>query len=158
MSLIRSSLAIRILAFGFYGCIALAYPAFSGENPWSAGQVMQPNQLAEVLKSAPSDSRPLLVHVGFEFLYRNGHIPGSRYAGPAKEDAGLKRLRTELNNVPRSREIVLYCGCCPLSKCPNLRPAFRAVQAMGFRKVRILHLADNFEKDWIRKGYPTDKQ
>lgn len=129
----------------------------AGPDPWGAAEVLRPEKLVAVLGSSARDKKPLLVHVGFDFLYRNGHIPGSIYAGPAKEPAGIERLRAQLRDVPRSREIVLYCGCCPMGKCPNLRPAFLAVRALGFTRVRILSLRDNFDRNWIKKGYPTEK-
>lgn len=129
-----------------------------GEDPWASDQALQPQELAAVLKSAPKERQPILLHVGFQFLYKNGHIPGSLYVGPANEESGLSHLRAELKDVPRTREIVIYCGCCPLKKCPNVRPAFKVVQAMGFKSVKVLHLQDNFEKNWIEKGYPVEKR
>jgi hypothetical protein len=59
---------------------------------------------------------------------------------------------------PRDREIVIYCGCCPWEKCPNIRPAFAALQEMGFTHVKALYVPDNLAKDWIGKGFPTDKR
>ncbi len=53
------------------------------------------------------------------------------------------------------REIV-YCGCCPIDKCPNLRPAFRVAREMGFKKVRVLKLPTSFGIDWVEKGYPFE--
>lgn len=149
--LFSTILALGVLTWG-------GVSGFGAQDPWVPSEVLQPEALATVLKTAPPDQRPLLIHVGFDFLYRNGHIPGSHYAGPARESAGLARLRAELKDVPKSRQIVLYCGCCPMGKCPNLRPAFRTVRAMGFTRVRILSLADNFDKNWIKKGYPTEKR
>jgi hypothetical protein len=48
--------------------------------------------------------------------------------------------------------VVLYCGCCPLQRCPNLKPAFLAVREMGFSTLRVLLLPDDFNTDWIEKG------
>jgi len=53
--------------------------------------------------------------------------------------------------------IVLYCGCCPWNHCPNVKPAYDALQAMGFRNLKVLYIANNFGADWVDKGYPTAK-
>jgi len=149
----------RAAVLVLFGLIAgLANPVHASGDPWASQEVLQPQQLAKILKSTPKDQQPILLHVGFQFLYKNGHIPGSLYVGPANKESGLNHLRTELDKVPRTREIVIYCGCCPLSKCPNVRPAFKAIQAMGFKTIRILSLPDNFEKNWMKKGYPTEAE
>jgi hypothetical protein len=53
--------------------------------------------------------------------------------------------------------VVLYCGCCPLVKCPNLRPAFTAFEDMGIGRLRVLLLPTSFHVDWAEKGYPVQK-
>jgi thiosulfate/3-mercaptopyruvate sulfurtransferase len=52
--------------------------------------------------------------------------------------------------------MVIYCGCCPWEKCPNVQPAMTTLQEMGFTRVRVLHLPDNFKTNWIDKGYPVE--
>lgn len=134
-------------------CMSLC--AFAAEDPWNSTQVLQPQQFVEILKNPKNG--PVILHVGFQFLYKNNHIPGSKYVGPANEESGLNHLKTELEKIPRDREVVIYCGCCPLTKCPNMRPAFKAVQAMGFKNIKILNLPENLKKDWIEKNYPVEK-
>jgi hypothetical protein len=58
--------------------------------------------------------------------------------------------------VPKDADIVLYCGCCPMVKCPNIRPAYRALREMGFQHVRVLNIATNMHEDWFGKGYPSE--
>jgi len=53
--------------------------------------------------------------------------------------------------------VVLYCGCCPLEKCPNLRPAFTALKDTGFARLRVLILPISFNADWVDKGYRIQK-
>ena len=115
--------------------------------------MIQPAALVGQLKN--SSNKPLLLQVGFETLYAQGHIPGSKYCGPARDSNGIARLKTCLQGVSRKRAIVLYCGCCPWQECPNIRPAFEAVKAMGFSNVKVVHFADNFGQDWVQKGYPV---
>jgi len=42
-------------------------------------------------------------------------------------------------------------------KCPNLRPAFTALQGMGIGRLRVLLLPTSFHVDWSEKGYPVQK-
>src|SRR5919199_6106980 len=80
-------------------------------DPWSSGEVLQPAEVA-ALKNAP-----LLIHVGFPVLYRSAHASGSVYAGPGSKPEGIEALKQAVADEPRSRAIVLYCGCCPWEKC-----------------------------------------
>jgi rhodanese-related sulfurtransferase len=119
-------------------------------------QFIEPQDLAQILRQ-PDGEKPLMVQVGFHILYTQGHIPGSEYLGPASKDEGLQQLRQRMKSVPRSAAIVIYCGCCPMAYCPNIEPAEKALREMGFRNVKVLHLADNFAKNWGEKGYPVAK-
>jgi Rhodanese-like domain len=134
-------------------CLVLSACAFSATNPWSPKQVIQPATLAKQLQA--SGNKPLLLQVGFESLYAQGHIPDSKYCGPARNSNGIARLKTCLQGVPHNRAIVLYCGCCPWHECPNIRPAFKAVKEMGYTDVKVVYMEDNFGKDWAGEGYPV---
>lgn len=122
-------------------------------NPWTAVQVIQPSELAAML-SHPKGAKPVLLQVGFAVLYRSKHIPGSIYAGPASTPEGLQNLRQAVRSVPKNAEIYIYCGCCPMDRCPNVRPAFRALQAMGYTHLHLLMLETSFGKNWVAHGYP----
>jgi hypothetical protein len=121
-----------------------------------AAALVQPANLAAALKNA-STPKPLLLHVGFRILYTQAHIPGSEYAGPASEEAGLQLLRNRVAKLPRNTAIVIYCGCCPWSDCPNMAAAYDALHALGFTQVKALYIANNFGTNWIDKGYPVTK-
>jgi len=95
--------------------------------------------------------------VGFRKLYAQAHIPGSEYVGAAGEDAGLQLLRERAATLSKDTAIVIYCGCCPMEKCPNIRPAFKALRALGFQTLRVLLLPQDFATDWVGKGLPYDK-
>ena len=101
-------------------------------------------------------SKPALIHVGFAVMYRGKHIPQSIYAGPARNAEGLEALKKAVANMPRDREILLYCGCCPWDMCPNIKPALAALREMGFTRVKALMLPTNFATDWINHGYPVE--
>jgi hypothetical protein len=121
-----------------------------------AAALVQPANLAAALKNA-STPKPLLLHVGFRILYTQAHISGSDYAGPASEEAGLQLLRNRVAKLPRNTAIVIYCGCCPWSDCPNMDAAYDALHALGFIQVKALYIANNFGTNWIDKGYPVTK-
>lgn len=125
-------------------------------DPWQAGQLITSAKLAKSLSSSKG-AKPLVFCVGFSILYHDGHIAGAKYAGPASRSAGIQALKRAVKGLPRDKEIVLYCGCCPWKKCPNIRAAFRAMQKWGFKKVKALYLPTDFRQDWIDKGFPTEK-
>lgn len=120
-------------------------------------QLINPDELVKILQSS-KDEKPLILQVGFHTLYAQAHIPGSEYVGPASSDSGVRQLRKRVESLPRNKFIVIYCGCCPWSHCPNIKPADDALRAMGFTNVRVLHISDNFGADWVDKGYPTAKE
>ena len=106
---------------------------------------------------ASSKNPPTVLFVGFRRLYAAGHIHGAEFHGSAGSEDGLKELNAWAAKLPRSTSLVIYCGCCPFGKCPNVGPAFNALHEMGFSHVRVLALPDNFNDDWIGKGFPVEK-
>lgn len=90
-------------------------------------------------------------------MFEEAHIPGAEYAGPGSQQSGLKLLRKRVANVGHETPIVIYCGCCPWSRCPNIWPAYKTLHDMGFTHVQALYIADNFGADWVNKGYPVEK-
>jgi rhodanese-related sulfurtransferase len=121
-------------------------------DPWEAQDLLQPKDVAANIKG------PLLLHVGFNVLYRASHIPGSVYAGPGSKAEGIEELKKAVQGQPKNRQIVLYCGCCPWEKCPNMRPAFAALREMGFTNVKAMVIPENLKADWSDKGYPIEKR
>lgn len=145
-----------LAAAGLLLCIAA--PLAAAGKPASSipeANIVQPAQLAASLQDK-SAARPLLLQVGFRTLYDQAHIPGSEYAGPTSTDAGLQALRSRVAGLPKDAAIVLYCGCCPWSRCPNVAAAFDALHGLGYTNVKVLHIADNFGADWVDKGYPVE--
>jgi thiosulfate/3-mercaptopyruvate sulfurtransferase len=121
-----------------------------------AAHLIQPAELAANLTSATAP-KSLILHVGFHTLFTQAHIPGSEYVGPASDEAGLQALRSRVAKLGKDSAIVIYCGCCPWSHCPNMAAAYDALQALGFTRVKALYIADNFGTDWVDKGYPVAK-
>jgi hypothetical protein len=128
----------------------------AGNSSWTEAELLKPDDLAKALRDARRP-KPLLLHVGFRMLYAQAHIPGSEFSGPASKAEGLEQLRKRVEQLPRKGEIVLYCGCCPWSQCPNLRPAFATLRRMGFTRVRVLYLPQDFGHDWVEKGFAVQR-
>jgi hypothetical protein len=124
------------------------------DDPWSAEEVVETEVLAKSLSGA---AKPIILQTGILRLYQLGHIPGSKYAGPAGTAEGLEKLKKLVEAMPRSSEIVYYCGCCPWKDCPNIRPVHTALREMGFKKIKVLNIPTNFSADWAAKGLPTEK-
>ncbi len=134
-------------------------PAQQGSaEPWTTAQAVQPGDVAAEIAGGGRASRPTIVCVGFRPLYRAGHVPGAVLHGPASSSEGLDDLKRWARGLPRSADVVLYCGCCPLAECPNVRPAFAALRDMGFTHLRVLILPHDFGSDWAGNGYPTERE
>jgi thiosulfate/3-mercaptopyruvate sulfurtransferase len=121
-----------------------------------SAQLIQPAELAHMVK-VTGKQRPLLLQVGSHVMFAQAHIPGSLYAGPGSQTAGLQLLEKTVASTPKDKLIVIYCGCCPWNRCPNMGPAFKRLHDLGFNNVKALYLANNFGDDWVAKGYPADK-
>ena len=130
--------------------------AMADESSSATPKLIQPEELARILQ-APKGDKPLIFHVGYRVLYQQAHVPRAEYIGPASEPNGIQVLRQRVHPLPRTQYIVLYCGCCPWNKCPNVEPAYKELRALGFRNVKLLYIADNFGNDWVDKGYLVEK-
>lgn len=136
--------------------IALSAVAFaqSSADPWKPADVVEPDALAKVV-AAPK--APMVISVAFPVLYRNKHITHALDAKAGSTPEGIEALRSVVANTPKDADIVIYCGCCPMVKCPNVRPAYRALKEMGYTHVRVLDIPTNMHTDWYSKDYPSEK-
>lgn len=121
---------------------------------WSNARQMSGAELARKI-SGPPQTRPVVLQVGYSSLYETAHIPGAVFAGPASTSDGLAILKRLAAKIPRNKEVILYCGCCPWDKCPNIHPAYDALRRMGFSRLVILLVPQNFAHDWIGQGFPV---
>ena len=126
-------------------------------NPWTAADAVEAGKFAGELASAKTDAGPAILYVGFSSLFDGGHIVGASFHGTASTAQGMADLKKWAAALPRTTDLVVYCGCCPFGYCPNIRPAFVALHAMGFSRLRVLVMPNNFASDWIEKGYPIEK-
>jgi thiosulfate/3-mercaptopyruvate sulfurtransferase len=146
------------LIFAFAICITLVTGATAApvSDPWPESQTVQAADFARELADK-SKEHPTIVYVGFRTLFAGGHIPGATFHGTTSTEEGLAEFTKWASTLPRTTNMVIYCGCCPLEKCPNIRPAFTALNNLGFKIVRVLILPTSFAKDWAEKNYPYEK-
>jgi hypothetical protein len=152
-----TGILVALLGTGLARMTRIVLAADSQSDPWTSAQTVQPSQLAKELGDSGAKKKPTVICVAPHALYLGGHIPGALYYGPGSTPQGIDDLKKWALAIGRSEEIVLYCGCCPLDRCPNLRPAFSALRDMGFTHVRALIISTNFYTDWVQPGYPYEK-
>jgi thiosulfate/3-mercaptopyruvate sulfurtransferase len=126
-------------------------------DPWPSSQVLQATDFVRELAGAKNANSPTIIYVGFRTLFEGGHIPDASFHGTASKEEGLAELKKSLATLPRSVNLVIYCGCCPFDRCPNIRPAYEALHELGFTHIRVLVLPTSFAADWVEKGYPMQK-
>lgn len=146
LTLLRMKKLPALLAFFFSALAANA------QNPinWTEKQLMEPATLAKAIEA--KKDVPLMVSVGPGAL-----IPNSVDIGPGNEAENIAELKQLLATKKKRDKVVVYCGCCPFAKCPNVRPAIAALKDAGFTNYYLLNLKTNLKTDWIDKGYPTIK-
>jgi len=123
-------------------------------DPWVKSEALEPAALAGLIKGSKP---PTVICVAFPSLYNLKHISHASFAGPGAKPEGIEMLKKAVANVPKDADLVIYCGCCPMERCPNIRPAFKALQGLGFKNLRVLLLPQDFATDWAGKGLPFDK-
>jgi hypothetical protein len=122
-------------------------------DPWAPGAVLQPADLAQVIQTGKA---PIILSVAFPVLYRGKHIVHAIDAGPTSKPEGIEALKKAVADLPKNADLVIYCGCCPMVKCPNIRPAYRTLKELGFTHVRVLSLPTNLHTDWVGKDYASE--
>lgn len=122
-------------------------PTLDAPVPWTEKQLMEPSELATLLKQ--DDVAPLIYNIGaVEDIKRAKHI------GAVNNAENLEKFKKALADLPKDTAIVIYCGCCPFAKCPNVRPAFAELIKLGFTNIKLLNIPVNLKTNWISKGYP----
>ncbi len=137
-----------------------AHPQFGEPVQASAfsipqSHLIQSDALNQMLQS--SREKPAMFQIGSRLMFMQAHIPGSQYAGPGSQPEGLAQLRAHAATLAKGQLIVLYCGCCPWNRCPNVGPAYAELTRLGYTNVKVLYIASNFGVDWVSKGYAVAK-
>ncbi len=123
-------------------------PSLTATNPWTDSQLMEPSVLAAQIKTGGTNL-PLILNIGAV-----EDIKGATHIGAVNDAKNLEKLKSTVAALPKNTSIVVYCGCCPFAKCPNIRPAFALLLKGGFTNVKLLNLSTNLKTNWIAKGYP----
>jgi len=122
-------------------------------DPWPKSELIETTVLLQEIQSAKP---PTIISVAFPVLYRSKLILHAVGAGPGSAPEGIELLKQAVAKLPKHADIVIYCGCCPMVKCPNIRPAYSTLKGMGFTHVRVLNVPTNMHKDWYEKNYPSE--
>ncbi len=132
---------------------AQSFIATDADIPQAA--LLQPAELNALLSAGKTT---IVLQTGSHTLFTEAHIPGAQYAGAASTPEGLATLRSRVAQLPKAAVIVLYCGCCPWGRCPNIRPAYKQLTGLGYTNVKVLYLAQNFGTDWVDKGFAVQRE
>ena len=139
-----NTLATAIL----FSSVSPALP--QSDEPWTDKQLKDPAVLAAALTDSKA-SKPVIFNIG-----PVQQIKGAIAIGPAGAQANLDTLKKQLAKLPKDKEVIIYCGCCPFRRCPNVRPAFELLKQMKFTNAKLLNLPTSLNEDWISKGYPME--
>ena len=118
-------------------------------TPWKPTELMEPGELNDAIKA---NKTPVIFNIGSV-----EDIKGAIHIGPTTDAANLEKFKTALAAHKKNTEIVIYCGCCPFGKCPNIRPAYKVMKDMGYTNIRVLNLYVNLRTNWTTAGYPLAK-
>jgi hypothetical protein len=147
---------VAVSAVSLAACAGDTAGTVSANEPWEEN-IVKPADLVAELANASGADKPVVVCTAPPFLYHAGHVPGAVPHGPMTSPAVINDLTAWAQPLPRSANIVIYCGCCPMEQCPNIRPAYKVLKNLGFTRLRVLVLPDNFATDWVGHGYPIEK-
>lgn len=119
---------------------------------WDATQLVYPADLAARLNDAAA-KKPFIICVGPVEKIKSAVL----LEHPASTLAGMEDLKYMLTGHNKKEEIILYCGCCKMKTCPNIKPAFEYMRDNGYTNFKLLYLPSNLSDDWVDKGYPMEK-
>src|SRR4051812_30238264 len=100
--------------------------------PWKANELLEPGALNYAISQ---NKAPLILNIGTV-----EDIKGAVHIGQIKDITNLEKLKATLAPLDKKAEVVIYCGCCPFGKCPNIRPAYTLLKDMGYSNVKVLNL------------------
>ena len=141
-------LATLLLTLFFFTSNAQVSKMNFQSNPWMEDELLSAESLSDLITRK---SKVKIYNIG---VVQN--IKGAINLGAASESANLERLKNIAQKGDRSAFIVIYCGCCPMGKCPNIRPAFKVLKEQKYTNAYLLDLPVNIKVDWIDKGFPIE--
>lgn len=117
---------------------------------WKKEQLMPTKELADKITTNAKD-KPLIFNVG-----PMENIKGAQAVGAATNATFSTKILSYLTMESKTKPVVVYCGCCSYSSCPNIKPAYDILLAQGFKNTKVLELPEGIKPDWVAKGYPTE--
>ncbi len=120
-------------------------------EPWSKKQLIATETLASRIEQGETENL-FILSIGPDAI-----IKGSVDIGPTMEAENLDKLKHYLKDVPKNKEVVIYCGCCPFERCPNIRPAFTVLKDLGFKNGKLLDIPQNIKVNWLDNDYPMNE-
>jgi len=118
------------------------------KDNWTQKDLIEPSALAAIIAN-PKANQPKIFNIGVV-----DNIKGAINMGGVSEKENLQKLNNALSKLPKSTFLVVYCGCCPFERCPNIRPAVNLLKTLGFTNSKLLNLPTNLKQNWVDKGYP----
>lgn len=118
------------------------------KDNWTQKDLIEPSALAAIIAN-PKTNQPKIFNIGVV-----DNIKGAINMGGVSEKENLQKFSNVLSKLPKNTFLVVYCGCCPFEKCPNIRPAVNLLKNMGLTNAKLLNLPTNLKQNWIEKGYP----
>lgn len=120
------------------------------DNSFPEKHLMDPAALAKQLANT-SAAQPVILNVGSMPLIKNAQSGGICYS----ED-NLKEFKEKVSKIDKNAEIIIYCGCCKLETCPNVKLPYNYLTSNGYVNFKILNLPVGLYEDWTSKGYPMN--
>jgi hypothetical protein len=100
IGLVGRSGTAALLGFAFLSLLPQIRAQFTPVPTGSASsipeaQLLKPEALVQLLQTTNKD-KPLILQVGSHMLFAQAHIPGSEYAGPGSQPAGIEQLQNRV--------------------------------------------------------------
>jgi len=130
--------------------ISILLFSFIKQDPLKKEQLIQPQELANQINN-PKVAKPVIFNVG-----NVDQIKGAIHIGSVSEADGMKKFKFEVSKVFPDKVVVVYCGCCSSDNCPNIRPAIKYLNDMGFKNAKVLNIPVGIKEDWVQKGFPVE--
>lgn len=127
------------------------YSSYFQAPTWKKEQLMSTKELADKITANAKD-KPLVFNVG-----PMENIKGAVAMGAATNVTFADKMKATLAMENKAKAVVVYCGCCSYSSCPNIKPAYDILMAQGFKNTKVLELPEGIKPDWVAKGYPMEE-
>jgi len=145
--LICAICTIFCFAFSANAQVSSLNQAPTTSEAWNETQQLAPSTLATQLKAG--EPHAYILNIG-----KVEDIKDAKHIGAVSVKENMDKLTRGVSPLARNTELVIYCGCCPFTKCPNVRPAYLELKRLGFTNIKVLNLVTNLESNWIKEGYP----